>query len=168
MEALLEFSKPLNVELLDQVVKVMNFGQEPMRSQADRVLTALREHSDSWKAAPSIIDAQGCCLESKFFALQLLETVIRFRWRSLPLDQRENVKQYLTKLIIGVRRGLFFTPASSLWAAPCSSSPQPPFLAERATPPHPTHSCPTLLSAPHPLPPPCPPPPYPPRAALCQ
>ena len=103
MEALLDFSAPLNVELLDQVVKVMHYSQGPQRTQADRVLTAFREHPDSWRQADKIIDAAGACLESKYFALQLLESVIRFRWRSLPLDQRETVKAYLTKYIIGVR-----------------------------------------------------------------
>ena len=104
MEALLDLAHwdDAKTALLDQVVKVMNFGAEPVRSQADRVLSQLREAPDAWRLADKIIDAP-VCLESKFFALQILENLIRYRWRSLPVDQRETVKAYLTKHIIAVR-----------------------------------------------------------------
>ena len=115
MEALLNFAAPLNVELLDQVVKVMHYGQEPLRSQADKVLTQYREHPESWRHADKIIDAASVCLESKFFALQLLEGVIRYRWRSLPIEQRETIKAYLTKYIIAV----------GAWGAPPPRPPPP-------------------------------------------
>ena len=103
MDKVLDFSVPLDIPLLDNVVRCMNFGQEPLRSQADRILTAFREHPDAWQRTDKIIEGDTC-LESKFFALQILENVIRFRWRSLPSDKREVLKTYLGQKIIAVRR----------------------------------------------------------------
>jgi hypothetical protein len=153
MEALLDFSQPLNVELLDQVVKVMYHGQEPQRSQADRVLNTFREHPESWREAYKIIDAP-VCLESKFFALQIMESVIRFRWRSLPLEQRESFKTYLTKYILAVRCRLWRLGGweQGLWL------PGPP--ARARSPSHTRSLCSSLLS-------PTPPPPlFPPPSAV--
>ena len=40
--------------------------------------------------------------ETKFFALQVLESVIKFRWGSLPDDQRAGIRNYASNLIIKV------------------------------------------------------------------
>ena len=114
MEALLDFSVPLDVGLLDKVVQCMNYGQEPQRSQADRVLTMFRENSDAWQHTYTIIEGE-CCLEAKFFALQILENLIRFRWRSLGIEQRDKLKTYLGQKIVTVRPfALFFSSSFSI------------------------------------------------------
>lgn len=40
--------------------------------------------------------------ETKFMALKILEDLIRFRWRKLPAEQREAVRNYIVKKVIGL------------------------------------------------------------------
>ena len=37
---------------------------------------------------------------TKFFALQVLDAVIKYRWNALPDDQREGIKNFISNLII--------------------------------------------------------------------
>jgi exportin-1 len=41
------------------------------------VLTTFREHTDAWTRVDSILEASTVSLETKFFALQILESVIK-------------------------------------------------------------------------------------------
>ena len=101
MEALLDFSRPTDVSLLDRVVLTMHRAPEPQRGQADRVLNAFRVHADAWTRVDSVLEAD-VSVETKFFALQILESVIKYRWKSLPKVQREGVKTYLVQKIMSV------------------------------------------------------------------
>ena len=39
-------------------------------------------------------------MEAKYFALQVLESAIKTKWRALPAEQREGVKMFIATLII--------------------------------------------------------------------
>ncbi|KAG2700900.1 hypothetical protein I3760_06G018800 [Carya illinoinensis] len=39
-------------------------------------------------------------LNSKFFALQVLEGVIKYRWNALPVEQRDGMKNYISEVIV--------------------------------------------------------------------
>ncbi len=102
MEALLDLTQPTDVALLDRVVQAMLLAPEPQRSQADRVLTAFSEHADAWTRVDAVLEA-AVRVETKFFALKILESVIKYRWKSLPAEQRDGIKMYLVQKIISVR-----------------------------------------------------------------
>ena len=99
----MNFSVALDVVLLDRIVMAMHRSPEPERSQADRVLTAFREHADAWTRVDAVLEAPTSSVETKFFALQILESMIKYRWKSLPAEQREGIKMYLVQKIITVR-----------------------------------------------------------------
>jgi exportin-1 len=40
--------------------------------------------------------------EHEVFALQILDSVIKFRWGSLPLEQREGIKNFISNLVISL------------------------------------------------------------------
>ena len=69
------------------------------RSSADKLLTAFREHPDAWTRVDTILESSGSP-QTKYLALQTLESVIKYRWKTLPPEQREGIKTYLVQKII--------------------------------------------------------------------
>jgi exportin-1 len=69
---------------------------------AERVLTKLKEHPDSWTRVDAILE-RAASPQTKFFALQILEDCCRFKWGALPQDQREGIRNYVSNMIIQVR-----------------------------------------------------------------
>ncbi|KAI5435796.1 Exportin-1, partial [Lathyrus oleraceus] len=39
-------------------------------------------------------------LNTKFFALQVLEGVIKYRWNALPAEQRDGMKNFISDIIV--------------------------------------------------------------------
>lgn len=100
-EKLLDFSGPFDVPMLDQIIAAFYTpGADPtMRSEAEKVMTSLQEHELMWTRADAILE-QSQNPNTKFFALQVLDGVIKYRWNALPDDQREGIKNFISNLII--------------------------------------------------------------------
>ncbi|XP_065919599.1 exportin-1-like [Dysidea avara] len=96
---LLDFNQKFDITLLDKVVDQFysGFGQQQQVSQ--QVLTQLKEHPDSWTKVDAIL-AYSNNLQTKYFALQLLEDVIKTRWKALPREQCEGIKKFIVGLVI--------------------------------------------------------------------
>jgi exportin-1 len=77
----------------------LSFSFHPQRSEAEKVMTSLQEHEMMWTRADAILE-QSSNPNTKFFALQVLEGVIKYRWNALPNDQREGIKNFISNLII--------------------------------------------------------------------
>jgi len=99
MERLLDFSKEFDVNLLQQVLMALNTGNPQERAQANNVLTSLKENIEAWRVVGNILDNTQDA-STKFFALQILEDTIKYRWLALPKDQREGIRNYTVKKII--------------------------------------------------------------------
>ena len=63
-------------------------------------MTGLQEHELMWTRADAISGAAAPNPNTKFFALQVLDGVIKYRWNALPDDQREGIKNFISNLII--------------------------------------------------------------------
>eukprot|EP00794_Sanderia_malayensis_P020030 gene20030-21993_t len=100
-QKLLDFKDKLDVSLLDKVVASLYSGEGPQHQVAKRVLQDLKDHPDSWTRVDSILET-SLNQETKFFALQILETVIKTRWKILPVEQREGIKKYTVGLVIKI------------------------------------------------------------------
>jgi len=62
---------------------------------------ALQETPDVWTKADAILErAQNP--QSRFFGLQVLDDAIRTRWRVLPAEQRNGIKNYVVGKVIQV------------------------------------------------------------------
>ncbi|MEW5316465.1 MAG: hypothetical protein WDW38_007837 [Sanguina aurantia] len=97
---LLDFSLPTNVALLDATVSLMyGSGTPDQRQAAEKLLLQFQEHPQAWVRVDSILESSQNP-STKYFALQILESVIRYKWGALPADQREGIKLYLSNLII--------------------------------------------------------------------
>eukprot|EP00698_Gefionella_okellyi_P014806 TRINITY_DN4120_c0_g1_i1.p1 TRINITY_DN4120_c0_g1~~TRINITY_DN4120_c0_g1_i1.p1 ORF type:complete len:1054 (-),score=265.94 TRINITY_DN4120_c0_g1_i1:42-3203(-) len=97
MERILE--NPLDVQLLDQVVNVVYTSvNDQERAYATAVLDRFKEHPDSWTKADTILETSSV-LNTKFYALLVLNEAIKVRWNALPVVQREGIKNYIIQLI---------------------------------------------------------------------
>ncbi|CAF4075046.1 unnamed protein product [Rotaria sp. Silwood2] len=100
-QSLLNFDaqKTFDVNVLDAVINAMYRGQGDVQRQASEVLNVLRDHPDAWTKVDSILEFSKC-QETKYYALQILEKTIKTRWKALPKEQCEAIKQYIVSLII--------------------------------------------------------------------
>jgi exportin-1 len=73
--------------------------QLQQRTTAEKALKAYQDHPEAWSRVDSILE-KAQTQQTKFFALQILESVIKFRWGALPVEQREGIKNYVSNLII--------------------------------------------------------------------
>ena len=53
---LLDFSKPFDITLLEQIVVIAFDAAHPMRSKANEFLVKMKEHPDMWKRADAILE----------------------------------------------------------------------------------------------------------------
>lgn len=87
-------SDRIDVNLLDQVVRIMNQMSGKEQAEANHILMELKEDRDSWTKVDAILQ-YSTLNESKYFALQILEGVIQHKWKSLPQVQRDGIKNYI-------------------------------------------------------------------------
>ncbi|KAM3173818.1 Exportin-1 [Hymenolepis weldensis] len=96
---ILDFSQPLDIKLLDEVVTAMYKSSGNEQKLAEKILSALKEHPDSWTRVDSILEFSSS-QQTKYFALQILEVLIKTRWKVLARPQCEGIKKYIVGLII--------------------------------------------------------------------
>ncbi|XP_059485052.1 exportin-1 [Neocloeon triangulifer] len=96
---LLDFNQKLDITLLDNIVGCMYTGIGEQQRAAQEVLTTLKEHPDAWTRVDTILEYSSN-QQTKYFALQILEQVIKTRWKVLPRAQCEGIKKYIVGLII--------------------------------------------------------------------
>jgi hypothetical protein len=69
------------------------------RDQAGKLLAQLQEHPQAWSRVDQILE-QSKSQSTKFFALAILEKVIQYRWKVLPRQQCDGIRNYIVNLII--------------------------------------------------------------------
>ncbi|XP_010930169.1 protein EXPORTIN 1A isoform X1 [Elaeis guineensis] len=99
-EKLRDLSQPIDVALLDATVAAFyGTGSKEERTAADQILRELQNNPDTWLQVVHILqNTQN--LNTKFFALQVLEGVIKYRWNVLPVEQRDGIKNYISEIIV--------------------------------------------------------------------
>ncbi|GJN22595.1 hypothetical protein PR202_gb10175 [Eleusine coracana subsp. coracana] len=97
-DKLRDLSQPIDVPLLDATVAAFyGTGSKEERNAADQILRDLQNNPDMWLQVVHILqNSQN--LNTKFFALQVLESVIKYRWNALPVEQREMTQQKIKEL----------------------------------------------------------------------
>jgi exportin-1 len=91
---LMDFSKPFDIELLDQIAVISMDPAHPQRSRANEFLVMMKDNAEMWKRADAIIETSKQ-EASKFFALQVLGDMINTRWKIIPQDQRLGIRNYI-------------------------------------------------------------------------
>ncbi|BFG23667.1 hypothetical protein CerSpe_099410 [Prunus speciosa] len=99
-EKLRDLSQPIDVGLLDATVAAFyGTGSKEERTAADHILRDLQNNPDMWLQVVHILQSAKN-LNTKFFALQVLEGVIKYRWNALPVEQRDGMKNYISDVIV--------------------------------------------------------------------
>ncbi|KAA8533484.1 hypothetical protein F0562_031082 [Nyssa sinensis] len=99
-EKLRDLSHPIDVGLLDATVAAFyGTGSKEERTAADHILRELQNNPDMWLQVVHILSSTQN-LNTKFFALQVLEGVIKYRWNALPVEQRDGMKNYISEVIV--------------------------------------------------------------------
>ncbi|KAL6533430.1 Exportin-1 [Orobanche minor] len=99
-EKLRDLSQPMDVALLDATVAAFyGTGSKEERTAADHILRDLQSNADMWLQVVHIL-SNTQSLNTKFFALQVLEGVIKYRWNALPVEQRDGMKNYISEVIV--------------------------------------------------------------------
>ncbi|KAI8341640.1 armadillo-type protein [Chlamydoabsidia padenii] len=97
--SLLDHDRPLDVGLLDTAVQTFYTGDPATQKEAERVLTALQNHPDTWQQVASILETSKS-LHTKFLALRILNDFITVRWNTVPLETRLEIRNYIVQLVI--------------------------------------------------------------------
>jgi len=95
LRQILDFSKPLNIELLDQAVDAFYKGNVELQ----QVLVQFQQHPQAWTRVDKILD-KSRSMQCKMLGLGILDRTIKFRWATLPSGQREGIRKFIVALII--------------------------------------------------------------------
>lgn len=101
MEGILDFSRDLDIGLFDRVVNAFFLGAGQEQKQAQVVLTQFQEHPDAWQRVPVVLETSGS-MQSKYIGLQILEKLIQTRWKVLPEDQRQGIRNFIVSTTLGI------------------------------------------------------------------
>ncbi|KAM9917097.1 hypothetical protein OXX59_009566 [Metschnikowia pulcherrima] len=100
MEAILDFSKELDLALFDSVVETF-YKSGPEQQKASVVLTQFQEHPDSWTRADAILSSAKNS-QSKYIALSCLNSLIKYRWKTIPEGERVGIRNFIVNMIIAL------------------------------------------------------------------
>lgn len=98
---LLDFGTKLDVNLLDQVVNCLHNGAGNELREANEILNQLKEHPEAWQRVDTILQFSSS-QQTKFYGLQILESVIKTRWKVLPRNQCDGIKDFIVEIIINI------------------------------------------------------------------
>eukprot|EP00562_Extubocellulus_spinifer_P009336 CAMPEP_0178498312 /NCGR_PEP_ID=MMETSP0696-20121128/15185_1 /TAXON_ID=265572 /ORGANISM="Extubocellulus spinifer, Strain CCMP396" /LENGTH=1087 /DNA_ID=CAMNT_0020126857 /DNA_START=606 /DNA_END=3869 /DNA_ORIENTATION=+ len=93
--------KEFDVALLDQVTAAAYDPTSPHRASANKALMTLQESPDLWTKADAILE-RSQNPQARFFGLQVLDDAIRVRWKVMPPEQREGIKNYVVGKVISM------------------------------------------------------------------
>lgn len=107
----MNFDGPFDVKLLDHVIETMYAGNaQQVRRKcatflfyfylciimqtaiAQKILEQFQEHPQAWTRVDTILEYSQN-QNTKFYALSILEKSIQFRWKNLPRQQCDGIKQ---------------------------------------------------------------------------
>ncbi|KAI9273988.1 nuclear export factor CRM1 [Helicostylum pulchrum] len=100
-ESILDFSKELDVALLDQVVMTFYTGSGTDQQRAQLLLTQFQDHDEAWTRADGILE-HSKVPQTKFIALTILEKFIQTRWNTLQTDSRNAIRYFVVNVVVKV------------------------------------------------------------------
>ncbi|KAG9970870.1 hypothetical protein KCU98_g14201, partial [Aureobasidium melanogenum] len=88
-----------SIQELDATVQAFYSGHGEQQKQAQATLNQFKENPDAWLMVDKILqDAQYP--QTKFLGLQVLDNVIMTRWKVLPREQCQGIRNFVVQFII--------------------------------------------------------------------
>ncbi|KAK4704590.1 exportin-1, partial [Phenoliferia sp. Uapishka_3] len=69
------------------------------QAQAQTILTQFQDHPDSWQKVPEILE-QSTNSQTKYIALQIMDKLIKSKWKILPEAQRSGIRNFIVGVIV--------------------------------------------------------------------
>lgn len=89
------------VKLLEQPVAILYTSPNAAeRFAAQSLLTTIQELPNAWVRVDKVLDYPASSSNAKFFALQILEKLIRYRWKTLQRSTCESIRNYVVNKVI--------------------------------------------------------------------
>lgn len=101
MDSILDFTKDLDIQLLDKVVETFYAGSGPDQKVAQDVITKFQEHPDAWQKADQILQFSSNS-QTKYIGLSILDKLIQTKWKMLPDEQRKGIRNFIVNMIIAL------------------------------------------------------------------
>ncbi|KII72118.1 Exportin-1 [Thelohanellus kitauei] len=94
-----DFTGSFDVAIFDELTKSLNHAQGAENEFAKKALEEFLQDERSWCRVDQILE-YSCSDESRFYALLILERLVKTRWKLLPSEQRIGIRDYLVQQII--------------------------------------------------------------------
>ncbi|KUL86542.1 hypothetical protein ZTR_04169 [Talaromyces verruculosus] len=88
-----------SVQELDNTVRAFYEGKGDVQKQAQQSLTEFKQNPDAWLSVGEILQ-ESSYSQTKYLGLQVLDEVIMTRWKVLPRDQCQGIRNFVVNLII--------------------------------------------------------------------
>ncbi|QDS76642.1 Exportin-1 [Venturia effusa] len=89
----------MSIEELDATVRAFFEGRGESQKQAQATLNQFKENADAWLLVDKILE-HASYPQTKYIGLQVLDNVINTRWRVLPRDQCQGIRNFVVNFII--------------------------------------------------------------------
>ncbi|KAI5302305.1 UDP-N-acetylglucosamine pyrophosphorylase, partial [Ascosphaera pollenicola] len=84
---------------LDTVVRAFYEGSGELRDEAQKKLTEFKQNPDAWLLVGNIL-GQSNYVQTKFLGLQALDDAINTRWKAMPRDQCNGIKNFVINQVV--------------------------------------------------------------------
>ncbi|KAK4549949.1 hypothetical protein LTR36_005250 [Oleoguttula mirabilis] len=89
----------MSIEELDATVRAFYEGRGEQQKQAQASLNQFKENPDAWLMVDKILQ-EAQYPQTKYLGLQVLDSVIMTRWKVLPRDQCQGIRNFVVNFII--------------------------------------------------------------------
>ncbi|KIW05163.1 uncharacterized protein PV09_03714 [Verruconis gallopava] len=89
----------MSIEELDATVRAFFEGRGEQQKQAQATLNQFKENPDAWLMVDKILES-AAYPQTKYIGLQILDNVILTRWKVLPRDQCQGIRNFVVNFII--------------------------------------------------------------------
>lgn len=98
MQEILNFEIEFDITTFDNVISTF-FQYGAKQPLAKQILEQFQQHPKAWERVDQILE-KSKLIESKFIALQILETLIKTMWKVLPPANKTGIKNFIIAFII--------------------------------------------------------------------
>ncbi|KAI9794804.1 MAG: Karyopherin transporter [Peltula sp. TS41687] len=89
----------ISIEELDKTVQAFYEARGDVQKQAQMTLNQFKENTDSWLLVDQILQ-NATYPQTKYLGLQVLDNVIMTRWKVLPREQCQGIRNFVVNFII--------------------------------------------------------------------
>ncbi|KAI9811451.1 MAG: Karyopherin transporter [Pycnora praestabilis] len=89
----------MSIEELDNTVRSFYEGRGDTQKQAQATLNQFKENPDAWLLVDKILQ-EATYPQTKYLGLQVLDNVIMTRWKVLPREQCQGIRNFVVNFII--------------------------------------------------------------------